>query len=384
MSEAPAPEPQVGFAVPHIIDADVDAVARVLRTGWLSTGAECQALEAELAERVGAPHVIAVSSCTAALEIAVASLRLPPGARVAVPTWTFVASASSVVHAGAVPVLLDVDEDTLNISPAAVEAAIAEGIDALMVVHFAGTPVDRAVLDLARDAGIPVIEDAAHALGASDHRGPISGEGTVGACYSFYATKNLTSAEGGALATHDADLARYARSQRLHGLSNDAWDRYRVGANPEYDVLEPGLKANLADVLAAIARSQLTRFDDMQARRREIVTRYRSAVEGFEGCRVVPAEADPGSADHLFVLMLPEGTERSTVTKAMAAAGIGTSIHFRPVHTFSWYRANAPLGPTGVATADRLASRALSLPLHAGLTDHEIDRVLDALADALS
>ncbi|HWJ63307.1 MAG TPA: DegT/DnrJ/EryC1/StrS family aminotransferase [Acidimicrobiales bacterium] len=384
MSTERAPEPSVGFAVPHIIDADVEAVARVLRSGWLSTGSECHGLEADLAERVGAPHVIAMSSCTAALEIAVASLRLPPGARVAVPTWTFVASASSVVHAGAVPVLLDVEPDTLNISPDAVEAAIAEGIDALMVVHFAGTPVDRAVLDLAAEAGVPVIEDAAHALGASDHRGPISGVGTVGACLSFYATKNLTSAEGGALITHDDELAAYARSQRLHGLSHDAWDRYRVGANPEYDVREPGLKANLPDVLAVLARSQLERFDEMQTRRREVVSRYRSAVEQFPGCTVVPGEADPGSADHLFVLLLPEGTDRTEVTAAMTAAGIGTSVHFRPVHTFSWFREHAPIGPTGVGTADRLAGRALSLPLHAGLTDGEVERVIDALAGALS
>ena len=384
MSAAEQPEAPVAFAPPHITEADIEAVSQVLRTGWLSTGAVCAALEADLAERVEAPHVVAVSSCTAALQIAVASLRLPPGSRVGVPTWTFVASASSVVHTGAVPVLLDVDPTTLNVAPEAVEAAIAEGIDALMVVHFAGTPVDPAVFELAARAGIPVIEDAAHALGASDHRGPISGAGTVGACYSFYATKNLTSAEGGALATHDDEVARYARSQRLHGLSSDAWGRYRVGANPEYDVLEPGLKANLPDLLAALAHSQLGRFDQMQARRRDIVTRYRSAVEAMPGCQVVPAHADPRSADHLFVLILPEGVERPTVTSALAAAGIGTSVHFRPVHQFTWFREHAPVGPTGVEVAERLAGRALSLPLHAGMADGDVTRVLDALGGVLS
>jgi dTDP-4-amino-4,6-dideoxygalactose transaminase len=375
--------PTISFAPPHITDDDIEAVAATLRSGWLSTGSQCTALEEELSARVQAPHVIAMSSCTAALQIAAASLRLGPGARVGVPTWTFVASASSIVHCGAVPVLLDVEEDSLNVSPAAVEAAIAEGLDALMVVHFAGVPVDRAVLDLAAAAGIPVIEDAAHALGASDHRGPISGAETVGACYSFYATKNLTSAEGGALATHDAELARYARSQRLHGLSNDAWDRYRVGATPVYDVAEPGLKANLPDVLAALARSQLARFDAMQARRREVVGRYRSVVEQIDGCRVVPGRLDERSADHLFVVILPEGTERTEVVSAMAGAGIGTSVHFRPVHTFTWFREHAPLGPSGVAVADRLADRALSLPLSAGITDAEVERVLEALAGSL-
>jgi dTDP-4-amino-4,6-dideoxygalactose transaminase len=355
----------------------------VLRSGWLSTGAECVGLEADLAEYVGAKHVIAMSSCTMALQIAVASLRLPAGARVGVPTWTFVASAAAVVHAGAVPVMLDVEPDTLNLSAEALSAA-ADGLDAVMIVHFAGTPVDRSVLEVAERAGLPVIEDAAHALGAADERGPISGIGTVGACYSFYATKNLTSAEGGALATHDDDLAAYARSQRLHGLSNDAWGRYRVGASTSYDVLEPGLKGNLPDVLAAIARSQLRRFDAMQARRRVIVDRYREAVSALPGCGMVPGEAHPGSADHLFVVVLPEGAERSAITAAMAEQGIGTSVHFRPVHSFTWFREHAPVGPGGVATADRLADRTLSLPLHSGLSDADVDRVIEALAGILS
>ena len=228
-----------------------------------------------------------------------------------------------------------------------------------------------------------MIEDAAHALGTSDDRGPISGVGTVVACYSFYATKNLTSAEGGALATHDEELARYARSQRLHGLSNDAWGRYRIGATPEYDVVEPGYKANLPDVLAALALSQLGRFDAMQARRREIVTRYREVLEGVDGLRIVPGRPDERSADHLFVVVLPEGVERSEITAGMAAAGIGTSVHFRPVHTFSWFREHAPVGPSGVAVAEALAPRTLSLPLHTNLTDRDVDRVLDALVGLL-
>ncbi len=383
MTSSVGDEP-IPFAPPHIIEDDIDAVTRVLRSGWLSTGPECAALEAELAERVGAPHVVAVSSCTAALQIALEALRLPPGSRVGVPTWTFVSSASSIVRAGARPVLLDVEPETLNVSPAAVEAAIAEGLDALLVVHFAGNAVDPAVLDLAREAGIPVIEDAAHALGASDDRGPISGVGTVGACYSFYATKNLTSAEGGALATHDDEVARVARRQRLHGLSSDAWGRYRIGATPEYDVIEPGHKANLPDILAALARSQLTRFDDMQARRREIVRRYRAVLASVDGCRIVPGEPDGRSADHLFVLILPEGVDRAEVAAGMAAASIGTSVHFRPVHTFSWFRDHALVGPTGVATADALAGRAFSLPLHAGMTDQQTDRVLETLVGLLA
>lgn len=379
-----APVDPIAFSPPEITERDVDAVVDVLRGGWLSTGSVCQQLEAELAECTGAPHVVAVASCTAALEIALRQLRLQPGDRVGVPTWTFVSSVSSIVRAGGVPVLLDVDPDTLNVAPEAVEAALADGLAALLVVHFGGVAVDRAVLDLAAAAGVPVLEDAAHALGTTDHRGPISGVGTLGACYSFYATKNLTSAEGGALATHDDEVAAYARRQRLHGLSSDAWGRYRVGANPDYDVLEPGMKANLPDVLAALARSQLARFDDMQARRRRVVERYRHALAGVAGLRCVPEQLDPRSADHLFVVVLPDGVDRSTVTKHLAEAGVGTSIHFRPVHTFTWFAEHAEVGPTGVAVADALRWRTLSLPLHAGLRDEQVDRVVEALVGALS
>lgn len=377
-AEALAPIP---FAPPSITEGDIASVVDVLRTGWLSTGAVCRDLEEQLAAYLDVPHVIGVSSCTAALAICMRSLRLRPGARVGVPTWTFAASASVIVDVGAVPVLLDVEPDTLNLSPAALAKAIDAGLDALVLVHFAGAATDREVLELADDARLPVVEDAAHALGTVDHRGRVSGRGSVAACYSFYATKNLTSGEGGAIATHDDDLARFARSQRLHGLSNDAWDRYKVGGKAEYDLLEPGLKANLPDVLAALARSQFARFDEMQAHRRHVADRYRAALA--EEDRVQLLRHDEGSADHLFTLLLPEGTDRAAVIASMAADGIGTGIHFRPLHRFSWYAANAAIGPGGIDVADRLADRALSLPLHAELRDDEVDRILASLVRAL-
>lgn len=374
----------IAFAVPFIDDTDVEAVGRVLRTGWLSTGSECEQLEQELAELVGAPHVVAVSSCTAALEIALDSLHLEPGSRVGVPTWTFAASASAVVHAGGTPVLLDVDPDTLNVAPSAVAAALDEGLDGLVVVHFAGTPVAREVFDLAEAAGVAVVEDAAHALGSEDDRGPISGRGTVGAAYSFYATKNLTSGEGGALATHDPEVAAFARTHRLHGMSKDAWRRYRVGADPTYDVTEPGLKANLPDVLAALARTQLAKFPAMQERRRQVVCRYHERLAAIDGVRLVPGTPDPRSADHLAVVVLPEGVDRQRVIEAFGAAQIGTSVHFRPLHRFTWFAANAPVGPTGTPVADALADRVISLPLHPALRDVDVDRVVEVLAESLA
>ena len=375
-----APDP-ILFSVPDISEADIAAVVAVLRSRWITTGSECTELERELEEHLGCRYAVAVSSCTAAMEIALAHLRLPPGSRVGVPAWTFVSTALAAVHNQLQPVLLDVEPDTLNLSPASLQAALDEGLDAVIAVHFGGVPVSRAIHDLCAAAAVPLIEDAAHALGASDHRGLIGG-GSGTACFSFYATKNLTSAEGGAIATNSADLAEFARSYRLHGMSADSWARYRPGGAATYDVVEPGLKANLPDVLAALARSQLRRFSEMQVRRREILDRYRRHFDVL-GLAMVPAAAAPGSADHLAVMLLPKGVDRNLVMDGLKRAGINPSVHFRPLHTFTWMRENAIIGPSGLATCDALAARELSLPLHVGLQDNDIDRIGDTLASLL-
>jgi dTDP-4-amino-4,6-dideoxygalactose transaminase len=231
---------------------------------------------------------------------------------------------------------------------------------------------------------IPLVEDAAHALGASDHRGRIAGQGTAGACFSFYATKNLTSAEGGALTTDNADLASFAKSYRLHGLSKDAWARYRPGSRMGYDVAAPGIKANLPDVLAAIARSQLNRFDDLQAHRRAMVERYRTNLTSIAGVRCIPGRLDTRSADHLMVVRLPDTSDRQAVVEHMQSCGVGTSVHFQPLHTFTWFELHAEIGPGGTSVADALMDHTLSLPLHSRLDVSDVDRVCDVLASALA
>lgn len=367
------------FAVPDITEDDIAAVTDVLRSGWITTGTECLLLEEELAAYTGAPHVVSVSSCTAALEIALAHLDLPPGSRVGVPAWTFISTALAAVHNQLQPVLLDVDPGTLNLAPDSLAAALAHGgLDAVVPVHFGGVPVDRAIHEIAAAAGLPVVEDAAHALGAVDHRGPLGAPGSRAMCFSFYATKNLTSGEGGALATDDDDLAAFARAYRLHGISADAWARYRPEGGSHYDLVAPGIKANLPDILAALARSQLARFDAMQARRREIVTTYRELLEP-SGIRMVPDHAVAGSADHLAVVLLPEGLDRDATVEALKALGIRPSVHFRPLHHFGWFDENGEVGPSGLATCDAVAPRALSLPLHLGLRDADVVRVADAV-----
>lgn len=376
-------EQPILFAVPDIDDADIEAVTDVLRSGWITTGEQCQFLEADLSGYLGVEHVISMSSCTAALETAIAHLGLKPGARFGVPTWTFVSSALVGVHHNLIPVLMDIDPDTLNLSPSSLERAIDSGIEAVVGVHFAGMPMTREIHEMTAAAGIPLIEDAAHALGTSDHRGLVAGQGTAGACFSFYATKNLTSGEGGAIATDDPDLAAFARSFRLHGLSRDAWARYHPDSSGSYDLEVPGIKGNMPDVLAALARSQFGRFEQMQTHRRLLVERYRDNLSSIDGLDMVPSQMDSNSADHLMVVLLPAGIDREVVTDKLHGSGIATSVHFRPLHTFNWFAANADFDPAGLRVADSIASRALSLPLHTGLNIADVDRICDALVDCL-
>lgn len=381
----PDGEPQgIKFAAPDISEQDIAAVAAVLRTAWITTGNECRELENELAAYLAVEHVVAMSSCTAALETAVAYLQLPPGSRVAVPTWTFVSTALCAVHQGLQPVLLDIEPDTLNLSPDALAEALDAGVDAVIGVHFGGSPLSKEIHRLCADANVPFVEDAAHALGATDHRGRVAGQGTAGACFSFYATKNLTSVEGGALATDDPALAEFAHSFRLHGLSRDAWARYHPDARTSgYDMVMPGIKGNLPDVLAVLARSQFARFSSMQARRRTIVCRYRDNLRDVPGLGFIPSNGIEGSADHLFVITLPARSDRDAVVGFLRDRSIGTSVHFQPLHHFAWFDRNATPGPRGLPVADAMANRVLSLPLHTSLTDGDVDRVSSALIDAL-
>lgn len=376
------PELAISFAVPDITEDDIAAVADVLRSGWITTAHECKNLERELEEYLGVAHVVTLSSCTAALETAYAYLQLPAGSRIGVPTWTFVSTALAAVHSGLEPVLLDVDPDTLNLSPGVLARGLDEGLDAVVGVHFGGVPMAADIHELCASAGVPLVEDCAHALGARDHRGMVAGQGTAGACFSFYATKNLTSGEGGALATDDPELARFAQSHRLHGLSHDAWARYHPDAPSGYDLLSAGIKGNLSDVLAALARAQLRRFDAMQERRRALVERYRENLSGLD-VRCVPGEPEPGSADHLMVVVLPDSVDREDVVAVMRSAQVSTSVHFQPLHTFTWFQKNATVARDGFPAADALAPRALSLPLHTMLSMSDVDRTCAVLADAL-
>ena len=364
------------------------AAAEVLTSGWVTTGEQSLAFESEFAQVVQADHAISVSSCTAALELALRAMALPSGSRVLVSALTFCGAVQAILHAGLTPVLVDVDPDTGMPNEATTRSAATAcgGPQAMMVVHWAGDPAD--VPALAAAAGVPidrVVEDAAHALGTARDGRPVGAGST--ACFSFYATKNLPIGEGGMITTSDPERAAWLRKARLHGMSADAWRRYLPGGGWRYDVAEAGLKANMTDLAAAIGRAQLQHLPDWQRRRAAIAQRYDERLACVADVRL-PHRPGPGQGRHAWHLypirILPASTiTRDDLMQRLAHHGIGTSVHFIPVHHLSYFSAATVRPPTGLPGADELFPQLLSLPLYPRLTDDQVDLVCDAIADQL-
>lgn len=382
-SAALATSPRVPFASCVVTPEARQRAAEVLAGGWLTTGPECAQFERELGAWIGARDVVTVSSCTAALELSLRSLGLPSGATVLTPTLTFCGAVAAIMHAGLVPALVDTDEATLTVSADAVAAAAAWARPAAMIVqHMAGHPAPP--LELAAAAGLPperVIEDAAHGLGTWVD-GVQVGQQSHAACFSFYATKNLPVGEGGAVATDDPELADRLRSLRLHGMSKSAWNRYQPGGNWRYDVVDGGLKANLTDLAAALGIGQLVHLDRWQQRRGEIAARYDAALADIPGLVRPPRPTRGRHAWHLYIIRVTSeyGRTRDDLAAALADAGIGTSVHFIPVHHFASFRTYLHPEQPGLPCADRLFPQLLSLPLHPALSDLEVDQVAAQLA----
>lgn len=379
-----SPELLVPFARPEIVPEAQQAALRVLRSGWITMGPETREFERELARYLGARQVVAVASATAAIEIALRALRLPRGAKVLTPSLTFCGAVAAIGAAGLRPALVDVDERTLVPTPATVQAAVrrAGRPDAMIIQHMAGYPVDAA--ELAAAAGLPasrIVEDAAHGLGA-ELRGVRVGAESHAACFSFYATKNLPIGEGGAIATDSDELADAAATMRLHGMTRDAWRRYLPGGGWRYDVVEPGLKANITDIQAAIGRAQLTHLPDWQRRREHLASCYDEALAGLPGLARPPRPPDGRHAWHLYqVRLTPEcGISRELAIETLASQGIGASVHFIPVHQLSGYQ--RILGADecrSVPVTEQVAEEVLSLPMYPGLAESDIARVAQVL-----
>ncbi len=360
------------------------AAVRVLQSGWVTMGPESIAFEEEFASWLGARHVVAVSSCSAALQMALMALKLPSGSAVLTPTLTFSGAVQAILHAGLRPVLVDVDEQSLGVSEAGVAAAARAGAVAMVVQHMAGYPLDAK--GLADAAGIDhshVVEDAAHALGAAIAGAAIGSESPAG-CFSFYATKNLPIGEGGAIATTDSQLAERLRTMRLHGMTRDAWRRYELSGSWEYTVEDVGLKANFTDLQAAIGRAQLLELGDWQRRRAELAARYDAQLVRIRGIQLPPRPLRAVHAWHLYIVQIHEefGRSRDETAALLGERGIGTSVHFIPVHRLSYFR--RALGTEMCSTlpvADLVFPRLLSLPLYPGMSNDDVDRVCQALED---
>ncbi|TXH31525.1 MAG: DegT/DnrJ/EryC1/StrS aminotransferase family protein [Actinobacteria bacterium] len=378
----------IPFALPDVGDAEAEAVAATIRSGWVTSGPTMRSFEDDFVDFVGgAVEAVAVNSATAGLHLALEAIGVGPGDEVIVPTWTFTATAEVVRYLGATPVIVDVEPDTLNIDLDAVAGAVTSATRAVIPVHFAGLPVDLRALRAAVGADdIRIIEDAAHALPASGPDGLVgTAAASDAAVFSFYATKTITTGEGGMITTRDPDIAARCRVMRLHGIDRDAFDRY-TSDKPSwaYDVVAPGYKYNMPDTAAAMGRVQLARAHAMQQRRQQIAERYTAE---FADLPVrLPASAPPGAvhAWHLYVIRLAEGTlSRDAFIGALAERGIGTSVHFIPLHEHSYWRQFAPDAAGTLPVAVGEAPRAVSLPIYSGMTDGQVGRVCEAVREVL-
>ena len=367
---------------PSIDEEEIAAVAEVLRSGWITTGPRTREFEQRFASYTRTRHAVALSSATAGLHLALIAAGVGPGDEVILPVYTFAACAHVVVHLGATPVFVDVSPDDLNVDPGAVERAITQRTKALMAVHFAGQPCRMdALIALARARGLFLLEDAAHAVGARYRGQPVGSIGDATA-FSFYATKNLTTGEGGMLTTNRDDVEECARLYALHGMSRDAWRRYRRGGSWYYEVVAPGYKYNMSDIQAALGLVQLARLDERNARRADLARRLTDGLVGCEAVELPQSRPEVEHAWHLYTIRLRADSltiNRERFIDELEARGIGTSVHFIPLHLHPYYREHARAG--GYPVAESSYERLISLPLYPRMTDGDIDRVAEAVSD---
>ncbi len=364
-------------------DELVDAVLETVRSGWWSMGPRVAEFEQEFAEFCGARHAVAVANGSASLHLALLAVGCGPGDEVIVPSLNFVAAANSIVHTGAEPVFCDiVGPDELNLDPGDVEAAITPQTKAILVLHYAGFPCAMdAIADTADRYGLVVVEDAAHAPGASFHGRMCGTLGRVG-CFSFFSNKNLPVGEGGMILTGDDELAKQLRLLRSHGMTTLTWDRHRGHAS-SYDVVLPGFNYRLDEVRAVLGLVQLRRLPEENEARGRIAARYREALDGTGGLTMpfgVGGE-DRISSNHLAVVVLPKGFDRAEVRGALDAKGIQTSVHYPPIHTFTQYRGAAQR--RALPQTESIADRILTLPLYGRMDDEQVDAVIEAVLTAI-
>lgn len=371
--------------------ADIDfgveeetAVLGVLRSRWLSMGSLTQEFEKEFAAFIGAKHCLAVTNATAALHLACLASGLGPGDEVILPSLTFVASANAVRYTGAVPVFADIESlDWLNISPSAIEACITERTRAILVVHYAGFACDMpAILDIAKRHHLKVIEDSAHAVGAKLDGQTLGTWGNIG-CYSFFSNKNMTTGEGGMLATDDDALAEHLRVLRSHGMTSLSWDRHQGHAST-YDVVDLGYNYRIDEMRSALGRVQLKKLPLGNQRRERFTTLYKELFAELIPDLHVPFQETRGSSCyHIMPVLLPPGADRFRFMEGMKTRGVQTSIHYPPVHCFDLYQKQDKYKKVELPVTEAVSAREVTLPLYPTMSESDVRVVVDTAKEVL-
>ena len=370
------------FALPDLDDSELAEIREALNSGWVTTGPKTRQFESEFASVVGAKHAVAVNSCTAAMHLALEAIGLKKGDEVITTPYTFAATAEVIRYFDARPVFVDVESGFFNIDPALIERALTERTKAILPVHIAGLPaeLDR-VHEIAKHRGIPVIEDAAHAF-PSRYRGKMVGALSDVTCFSFYATKTITTGEGGMICTESDALADRCRMMALHGISKDAWKRYTAEGTWYYEIIAPGYKYNMTDVAAAMGLAQLRKARTMYERRKEIARIYHEAFSPVGELQIPGDRADAQHAWHLYMLRL--NLDRLRINRAgfmeeLKKRNIGASVHFIPLHVHPYYRDTFGYRPEDLPVAYREYMREVSLPIFSKMSGEDVQSVVDAV-----
>lgn len=375
------------FGSPLVGEEEIQEVVSALRTGWIGTGPRAAQFEHDMRNYTGAKYSVAVNSCTAALHLSILALGIGPGDEVITTPMTFAATANAVIHTGAKPVFVDADRTTMLMDPDRIEAAITPRTRAILPIHFAGRPCAmNEIIAIARKHSLYVIEDAAHCI-----EGRYEGQrvGNIGdlTCFSFYVTKNLTTAEGGMVTTNSKELADRIRVLALHGMSMDAYQRFSEKGYKHYEVVAPGFKYNMPDILAAMGIHQLKRIESSLHRREEIWDRYQDAFSALPVHLPAPPEANTRHARHLYTLLLFQeecGKSRDDVLNLLNKKKIGTGVHYTPVHLHPYYRKTFGYTEGMFPNSEWIGDGTLSLPLSAKLRDQDVDDVIGAVHDVIS
>jgi dTDP-4-amino-4,6-dideoxygalactose transaminase len=370
------------FHVPEIGNEEIEAVVETLRSGWLTTGPKVRQFEEDFAKGVGAGHAVAVNSGTAALHLALDAIGLRPGEEVIMSTMTFTASGEVVLYFGAKPVLVDCCPKTLNLDPDLIDKAITPKTRAIMPVHIAGQPCDMDfIMEIAKTHHLHVVEDAAHAFPAR-HRGKMVG--TIGdiTCFSFYATKTITTGEGGMATTDNPEWAERMRIMSLHGISHDAWKRYTAEGSWYYEVLYPGYKYNMTDIAAALGLEQLKKGQRFYEIRQRYAALYSEGFQDVPAITVPYVAQDVQHAWHLYIIQLDLEQlriGRSEFVELLKQENIGTSVHFIPLHLHPYYRDTFNYRPEDFPNASAAFERIISLPIYPKMEESDVQRVIDAV-----